>query len=138
MDDESPVADEFTSHSTFRQPESASHSSGMFSGAQNFTVTGQTLTNNITLAPVPSDLRMVPLGDIDLQHEICFNNGTGIVDRRRAHSGVRRVYSAKLGGQNTTVVIYQGPGAKEPLLNDISNAEDDVSATCANLKTAVH
>ncbi|KAJ6555769.1 hypothetical protein B0H19DRAFT_1151065, partial [Mycena capillaripes] len=46
MDYESSAADEFTSHSTFRQPDSGwCDSSGMFSGGQNLTVTGQTLTN---------------------------------------------------------------------------------------------
>ncbi|KAJ6555872.1 hypothetical protein B0H19DRAFT_137292 [Mycena capillaripes] len=103
MDDESPAVDEFTSNSTFRQPYSSSHSSGMFSGAQNLTVSGQTLTNitNYTTPVVPSDFRTFPLGDIDLQ-------------------GVRRVYSARLGGQNTTVAIYQGPGAKEEWEQDIA------------------
>ncbi|KAJ6555875.1 hypothetical protein B0H19DRAFT_1071028 [Mycena capillaripes] len=54
---------EFTSHSSFSPLESDSHSSGMFSGAQNLTVSGQTLTNitNYTTPGVPSDFRMVPL-----------------------------------------------------------------------------
>ncbi|KAJ6555904.1 hypothetical protein B0H19DRAFT_1071048 [Mycena capillaripes] len=56
---------------------------------------------------------MVPLGDIDLQHEIHFNNSTGIVDRQYERQGVRRVYSARLGDQNTTVAIYLGPCAEE-------------------------
>ncbi|KAJ6555815.1 hypothetical protein B0H19DRAFT_1070975 [Mycena capillaripes] len=105
---------EFTSHSSFSPLESDSHSSGMFSGAQNLTVSGQTLTNitNYTTPVVPSDFRMVPLGDIDLQHEIRFNDSTG-VDRKYERQGVRRVYSARLGGQNTTVGIYQRPGAEE-------------------------
>ncbi|KAJ6522065.1 hypothetical protein B0H19DRAFT_1386734 [Mycena capillaripes] len=123
MDDESPVADDFTSHSTFRQPASGSHSSGMFSGAQNLTVTGQTLNNitnnSYTTVPfVPSDFRMIPLGDIDLQREISVNS-TGVVDRQYGRQSVRRVYSAKLGGQNTTVAIYQGPGAEEEWQQDI-------------------
>jgi hypothetical protein len=56
---------------------------------------------------------MVPLGDIDLHREIRLSNDTGVVDRRRERSGVRRLYSARLEGQNTTVAIYQGPGAEE-------------------------
>ncbi|KAJ6528883.1 hypothetical protein B0H19DRAFT_533185 [Mycena capillaripes] len=63
---------------------------------------------------------MVPLGDIDLQHEIRFNNGTGVVDRQYERQAVRRVYSARLGGQNTTVAIYQGPGAEEEWQQDIA------------------
>ncbi|KAJ6555879.1 hypothetical protein B0H19DRAFT_1376865 [Mycena capillaripes] len=115
MDDESPAADEFTSNSAFGPLESGWHSSGMFSGAQNLTVSGQTLTNitNYTTPVVPSDFRTVPLGDIDLQREIRFNNSTSIVDRQYERQGVRRLYSARLGGQNTTVAIYQGPGAEE-------------------------
>ncbi|KAJ6555766.1 hypothetical protein B0H19DRAFT_136069 [Mycena capillaripes] len=62
---------------------------------------------------------MVPLGDIDLQREISISS-TGVIDRQYERQGVRRVYSAKLGGQNTTVVIYQGPGAKEEWEQDIA------------------
>ncbi|KAJ6555831.1 hypothetical protein B0H19DRAFT_136886 [Mycena capillaripes] len=121
MDDESSAADEFTSHSTFRPLESGRHSSGMFSGAHNLTVSGQTLTNvtNYTTPVVPSDFRMIPLGDIDLQREISVSS-TGVVDRQYERQGVRRLYSARLGGQNTTVAIYQGPGAKEEWEQDIA------------------
>ncbi|KAJ6555809.1 hypothetical protein B0H19DRAFT_136696 [Mycena capillaripes] len=63
---------------------------------------------------------MVPLGEIDLQHEIRFNNCMGIVDRQRERQGVRRLYSARLGGQNTTVAMYQGPGAEEECQQDIA------------------
>ncbi|KAJ6540567.1 hypothetical protein B0H19DRAFT_1077974 [Mycena capillaripes] len=49
-------------------------------------MTGQTLNNitNYTTAPptVPSDFRRVPLGNIDLQHKICLDHATGLVDRR--------------------------------------------------------
>ncbi|KAJ6555807.1 hypothetical protein B0H19DRAFT_1376839 [Mycena capillaripes] len=121
MDDEPPAADEFTSNSAFGPLESGWHSSGMFSGAQNLTVSGQTLTNitNYTTPVVPSDFRTFPLGDIDLQREISVSS-TGVVDRQDERQGVRRVYSARLGGQNTTVAIYQGPGAKEEWEQDIA------------------
>ncbi|KAJ6555925.1 hypothetical protein B0H19DRAFT_1262055 [Mycena capillaripes] len=124
MDDESSAADEFTSHSTFRQPESGCYSSGMFSGAHNLTVTGQTLNNitnnSYTTVPfVPSDFRMVPLGDIDLQREISISS-TGVVDHQYKRQGVRRVYSARVGGQNTTVAMYQGPGAEEDWRQDLA------------------
>ncbi|KAJ6522068.1 hypothetical protein B0H19DRAFT_1086262 [Mycena capillaripes] len=40
--------------------------------------------------------------------------------RKYERQGVRRVYSARLGGQNTTVGIYQGPGAEEEWRQDIA------------------
>jgi hypothetical protein len=56
---------------------------------------------------------MIPLGDIDLQHEIGSDFGT--VDRRREHPGVRRVYSARVKGRESsvTVAMYRGDGAEE-------------------------
>jgi hypothetical protein len=58
---------------------------------------------------------MIPLGDIDLQQEIRLDYGTGIVNRHRERPRVRRVYTAKIAGQNSpmTVAIYQGSGAEE-------------------------
>jgi hypothetical protein len=49
---------------------------------------------------------MIPLGDIDLQHEIRLNNRTG---------SVRRVYAARIEGRqsNVTVAMYQGHRAEE-------------------------
>jgi hypothetical protein len=49
---------------------------------------------------------MIPLGDIDLQHEIRLNNRTGCV---------RRVYAARVKGRqsNMTVAMYQGHRAEE-------------------------
>ncbi|KAJ6450965.1 hypothetical protein C8R47DRAFT_1170730 [Mycena vitilis] len=93
----------------------------MFSGAQNFTVTGQSLKNiinNYTSAPVPSDFRMIPLGDIDLQHEISLAKGTGVVSRRG--SSDRRVYSAKIRDKDLTVAMYQGCGAMETWRQDLA------------------
>ncbi|KAJ6555758.1 hypothetical protein B0H19DRAFT_135973 [Mycena capillaripes] len=62
---------------------------------------------------------MVPLGDIDLQREISISS-TGVIDRQYERQGVRRVYSASVGGQNNTVAMYQGPGAKEEWEQDIA------------------
>jgi hypothetical protein len=54
---------------------------------------------------------MIPLGDLDLQ------NDTGIISRHRegGRSRVRRVYSARVEGRNSsvTVAMYQGHGAEE-------------------------
>jgi hypothetical protein len=58
-----------------------------------------------------TDFRMIPLGDIDLQHD------TGVIGRHRGweHPRVRRVYSATVEGRNSsvTVAMYQGHGAEE-------------------------
>ncbi len=59
------------------------------------------------------DYRTVPLGEIDLQHEIRFSHDTGIVDRELGRPRVRRMYTAKVAGQITTVAMYQGCGAEE-------------------------
>ncbi|KAJ6566362.1 hypothetical protein B0H19DRAFT_1066673 [Mycena capillaripes] len=104
------------SHSAY-----SGYSSGMFSGAQNFTVTGHNLTNTTNYyAAVPSDVRMVPLSHIDLQQEICLENSTGLVNRHRIQRSVRRIYSAKIGGQTTTVAMYQGCGAEEEWRQDLA------------------
>lgn len=59
------------------------------------------------------DLRLIPLGDIDLQHEIRMD--AAIVERRQERRCVRRVYSAKLEGRSSgmTVALYQGNNAEE-------------------------
>ncbi|KAJ7670167.1 hypothetical protein DFH06DRAFT_162084 [Mycena polygramma] len=97
-------------------------SSGMFSGAQNFTVTGprslKNITKNYALAAVPSDFRMIPLGDIDLQQEICLAKDTGVVSRRERSD--RRVYSAKIRDKDFTVAMYQGDGAVEKWRQDLT------------------
>jgi hypothetical protein len=62
------------------------------------------------------DFRMIPLGDIDLQHEIRLDRGSVVVGYRHAkQASVRRVYSARVDGRETqtTVAVYQGPGAEE-------------------------
>ncbi|KAJ6566416.1 hypothetical protein B0H19DRAFT_710077 [Mycena capillaripes] len=93
--------------------------SGMFSGAQHIAVTGHSLVNTTnyytTAATVPSDVnvKMVSLWDIDLQHEIHLDTSTGLVNRHRIQPTVRRMYSAKIKGQTTTVAMYQGRGAEE-------------------------
>ncbi|KAJ6462869.1 hypothetical protein C8R45DRAFT_1220397 [Mycena sanguinolenta] len=87
MDDQPNPNAEFT-HSTTFEPESASHASGMFSHSRNFTVTGKNLTNitnHYAASSLPSDFRMIPMGDIDLRRQIQ-------VDERRA-SGTRTTRS---------------------------------------------
>ncbi|KAJ7669923.1 hypothetical protein DFH06DRAFT_158545 [Mycena polygramma] len=87
-------------------------SSGMFSGAQNFMLTGHTLQNITYAAPFePSNYRTFPLGDIDLLREICLADDTGVVQRRKGSN--RRIYSARLGERSVTVAMYQGDGVDE-------------------------
>jgi hypothetical protein len=59
------------------------------------------------------DFRVIPLGDIDLQHEIRMD--AAIVERPRERRCIRRVYSAKLEGRSSgmTVALYQGNNAEE-------------------------
>ncbi|KAJ7928262.1 hypothetical protein B0H13DRAFT_1007651 [Mycena leptocephala] len=120
---------EFTSNSGGELPEFSSASyhygGGIFSGSHNFTVAGGTfnVSNNYTSAPtVPSDFRMIPLGDIDLQHELRLNKGSAVVGRRCERASVRRVYSARIEGRNApmTVAMYQGPGAEEEWRQDVA------------------
>ncbi|KAJ7691561.1 hypothetical protein B0H17DRAFT_1062920 [Mycena rosella] len=97
-------------------------SSGIFSRARNFTVSGGTfnnITKNYTTAPpAPSDLRMIPLGDIHLLREIRVDSDSGVVDRN-----VRRLYSAQIvsGRCRVTVAMYQGDGTEEQWRRDIAN-----------------
>ncbi|KAJ7670175.1 hypothetical protein DFH06DRAFT_1373049 [Mycena polygramma] len=65
-----------------------------------------------------ADFRMIPLGDIDLQQEICLANNTGVVSRRGRSDC--RVYSAKLRDKDVTVATYQGDGAVEKWRQDLT------------------
>ncbi|KAF7377083.1 hypothetical protein MSAN_00126900 [Mycena sanguinolenta] len=127
MDDHSQPEPECT-HSSTCDVESPSHASGMFSHSQHFTVMGGTFTNvtNYTAAPsLPSDFRMIPMGDIDLRREIRVNKHTGSVACfQRYHVCVRRVHSAKarIDGRTkkVTVAMYQGNNVEEEWRQDIA------------------
>jgi hypothetical protein len=58
---------------------------------------------------------MIPLGDVDLQHEIRVDNKSDVVYRQRERHTVRRVYSAKIEGHKSsvTVAMYQGDGSEQ-------------------------
>jgi hypothetical protein len=58
---------------------------------------------------------MIPMGEIDLQHEIRVGNESGFVYHQRQSGHVRRMYSAKVEGRESsrTVAIYQGDRAEE-------------------------
>ncbi|KAJ7017087.1 hypothetical protein C8F04DRAFT_480958 [Mycena alexandri] len=71
---------------------------------------------------VPSDIRMIPMGDIDLQQLLQVNKGSGTISWRGERRCARRVYSAKVDGRtsNMTVVVYQGDKAEEEWRRDIA------------------
>ncbi|KAF7376998.1 hypothetical protein MSAN_00117700 [Mycena sanguinolenta] len=65
----------------------------MFSHSQQFTVAGGTFSNttnnNYTAAPsLPSDFRMIPMGDIDLQQQIRGDERTGVAYSRPSNECV--------------------------------------------------
>ncbi|KAJ7023131.1 hypothetical protein C8F04DRAFT_190542 [Mycena alexandri] len=119
-----------TSEATLEDREINSYAGAIFPGSHHFTVAGGTFTNvmkNYVNAPdVPSDLRRIPIGDIDLQRQIRVNEvrvdeGSGIIFRE-ARDCVRRVYSAKVEGRKAdmTVAIYEGEAADEEWQRDIA------------------
>ncbi|KAF7362954.1 hypothetical protein MVEN_00646700 [Mycena venus] len=110
---------DFTSYSSFDHSHISANSTGMFSRAQNFTVTAANLTN-VTQYPrtEQADFRMVPLGDIDLQREICLDDG--VVTRHRERQKTRCMYSARVRGESTTVATYQGYGAEQEWQEEIA------------------
>ncbi|KAJ7168985.1 hypothetical protein C8R46DRAFT_1218359 [Mycena filopes] len=120
MDPEPQPEDEYTSPAAADEQEFTSRGGGMFAGSQNFVIAGGTF-NNFTTPAVPTDLRMLPLGDIDLQQQLSVESGSGIISGRRERHCARRVYSAKVGGHqaNVTVAVYQGDGAEEDWREDV-------------------
>ncbi|KAF7337105.1 hypothetical protein MVEN_02148100 [Mycena venus] len=102
-----------------------SHAAVFNTGARDINMIGCTTTSNfafMTAPAEPSDFRMIPLGDIDLQHEIRVDYYTGFVEWRREQTRVRRLYSARIEGRKApaTVAIYQGNSAKEEWERDIA------------------
>ncbi|KAJ7480746.1 hypothetical protein FB451DRAFT_1238348 [Mycena latifolia] len=95
------------------QPEASSTgiSGAFFPNGKHFVVSGGNFTNIVNAPPEPSDFRMIPLGDLILEHEI----RSGIVYRRGAKSSVKRVYTARVAGRssNMTVAVYHGPNAED-------------------------
>ncbi|KAJ6452814.1 hypothetical protein C8R45DRAFT_638667 [Mycena sanguinolenta] len=102
----------------------------MFSHSQQFTVTGGAFTKvtnyNYTPAPsLPPDFRMIPMGDIDLRHQIRVDEFTGVVNTQPyKRACVRRMHSAtaRIDGRRTkvTVAFYQGNGAEEEWREDFA------------------
>ncbi|KAF7377030.1 hypothetical protein MSAN_00121100 [Mycena sanguinolenta] len=124
MDDHFQREPEFT-HSTTCESESAPPASGMFSHSRNFIVRGKNLTNitnNYAAPSLPSDLRMIPMGDIDLRHQIRVDDLRAdkwdvLNAQPRERACVRRMHSAKavIGRRRSrvTVAMYEGNDGEE-------------------------
>ncbi|KAJ6538638.1 hypothetical protein DFH09DRAFT_1368806 [Mycena vulgaris] len=124
MDDGPPVEAEFHSESSLDEdgPRNDQYTGAFFPGGQNFVVAGgrfKSITNITYAAPtVPSDFRMIPMGDLDLREEIRPRHRSGLVFRGKGRASVRRVYSARIHGSKSkmTVAVYQGENAEESWL----------------------
>ncbi|KAJ7679389.1 hypothetical protein DFH06DRAFT_509871 [Mycena polygramma] len=109
-------------HSPFEFPGSASvRSSAIFSNSQHFTVAGGTfmnITNNYTTSVIAlADFRRIPMRDINLQNAIKLDEGSS-----RARICIRRMYTAKVTGRKSTMMVamYQGEAAEEQWEQDIA------------------
>ncbi|KAJ7509113.1 hypothetical protein B0H11DRAFT_1363248 [Mycena galericulata] len=96
--------------------DSTRYDGAFFPGAQHFVVNGGHFTSNIFNSPpdVPSDFRRIPLGDVDLRHEIRMD-ASGVVHWQGARACARKMYSARVEGKQSdmTVAVYQGENAEE-------------------------
>ncbi|KAJ7229320.1 hypothetical protein B0H12DRAFT_232269 [Mycena haematopus] len=67
---------------------------------------------------------MIPMGDIDLRHEIRVDEWTGAISMnyQRERARIRRIYSARVKGRKSsvTVAMYQGSGADEEWRQDVA------------------
>ncbi|KAF7377060.1 hypothetical protein MSAN_00124200 [Mycena sanguinolenta] len=136
MGDEPHPEPEFTHSSTSEAESPSAHArpaSGMFSHSQHFTVTGGTfanVTNHTTAPSLPSDFRMIPMGDIDLRHqirvaELRVDEFVGVVNSQsHSRACLRRMHSAKAliasRKSRVTVAIYEGDGAEGEWRQDVA------------------
>ncbi|KAF7344847.1 hypothetical protein MVEN_01646400 [Mycena venus] len=96
----------------------AYHAATVNAASHDINMFGCTTTSNFTFtttAAIPSDFRMIPLGDLDLRHEIRLEPGSNTVFRRQECRCLRRIYSTRLYGHqsNMTAAVYQGNNAAE-------------------------
>ncbi|KAJ7803167.1 hypothetical protein B0H13DRAFT_2494643 [Mycena leptocephala] len=107
---------------------SVPYAGAFFPSSQHLRIGGGVFTSNVTnniqaVLTVPSNLRMIPVGDIDLRKEIRLDGESPVVmSRRRAQGCIRRLYTAKIEGRgpDMTVVQYQGDNAEDEWRRDIS------------------
>ncbi|KAJ7110919.1 hypothetical protein C8R44DRAFT_259256 [Mycena epipterygia] len=101
----------------------ASPSSGaIIANSQNFTITGGQFTNIVNCAPtVPSNFRMIPLGDLDLRNEIRLEGGR-VVNQQHRRCAARRIYTTRIDGRQSdmTVAVYEGENAEETWKRELS------------------
>ncbi|KAJ7040718.1 hypothetical protein C8F04DRAFT_1081884, partial [Mycena alexandri] len=88
-----------------------------FPGAHHFVVAGGQFISNVIehpQAPVPSDFRRIPLGDVDLRNEIRLD-GSGVVHWQTARVCARLIYTACIEGKQSdmTVAVYRGGYAEK-------------------------
>ncbi|KAJ6461480.1 hypothetical protein C8R47DRAFT_106689 [Mycena vitilis] len=115
--------DDTETRSTDNEMGSEPYAGAFFPRSRNFVVEGGVFTSRITnithnhhTYPAPHDFRKIPMGDIDLQHEIQFDDNSGVVYLRRGQRRARRrYYSARIETCQTakTVAWYQGPNAEQ-------------------------
>ncbi|KAF7375832.1 hypothetical protein MSAN_00473100 [Mycena sanguinolenta] len=88
-----------------------------FPNARHLVVAGGTFTSHNTTTNVPSDFPRLPLGSIELRHEIRLQGAAAVLCRESRRGRVRRMYSAHVECRNTpvTVALYQGDKAEEDL-----------------------
>ncbi|KAJ7754787.1 hypothetical protein B0H16DRAFT_737588 [Mycena metata] len=122
MDEDLYTEDAGRAHSTGNSWGSEPYAGAFFPRSRNFVVEGGVFTNNVTNVthnhhtyPPSPDFRKIPMGEIDLQHEIQFDDDSGVVYRRRGQRCARRMYLAKIDGCKTamTVALYHGPNAEQ-------------------------
>ncbi|KAJ7509616.1 hypothetical protein B0H11DRAFT_1253484 [Mycena galericulata] len=115
MDGEVPHQDNFTSSSFESGSNAAQYAGAFFPYAQNLTITGGTFTSHVTHAAptIPRDFRMIPLGDLDLLHEIRLGDKSSMVVRKRSE---RKLYHVRLDGRTskmTAAVYHEREGDEE-------------------------
>jgi hypothetical protein len=62
-----------------------------------------------------TDFRVIPLGDLNLLHEIRLQRGVDMVSWKNGGNSVRRMYTASIHGckSKMTVALYQGDDAED-------------------------
>ncbi|KAJ7018578.1 hypothetical protein C8F04DRAFT_1404871 [Mycena alexandri] len=118
-------ADQFSAESG---PGHHDHAGSFFSFSRDFIILGGNfVNNNITTinaaSPSYSGIRIIPLGDLTLRHEIRLDHQRGVVSHHRSRGCVRRMYSARLGSHPKTVAVYQGPGAEQEWIIAVKKRE---------------
>ncbi|KAJ7312559.1 hypothetical protein DFH08DRAFT_973349 [Mycena albidolilacea] len=114
------------STSTATMGVSAPYTGAFFPRSRNLYIAGGVFTSKVTNIhncppAVPRDFRRIPLGDLDLHHEIRFGCGSDTAYRRHYEGSVRKLYSARIHGcnANLTAAVYQGETAEKDLRDTV-------------------